>query len=250
MQVWILGCGYTGRRAARRLVAEGVAVTATTRSGEVGVPGVTPVAFDGTAPLALPEGARVLHSIPPSAGDVEALLGGAPARVVYLSSTGVYGLTPEVDETTPAAPATDAQRARLAAEERVRAGPWSTLVLRPAAIYGPDRGVHVAMRAGRYALAGDGSNITSRIHVDDLAAHCVAALRADLEGAWPVADAHPCPARELAEWCAQRFGLPPPTSRDPAELHETLRFTRRVDGSAVRAALGVELRYPSYRDAL
>ena len=74
--------------------------------------------------------------------------------------------------------------------------------------------------------------------------------RGDLEGAWPVADAHPCPARELAAWCAQRFGLPLPPSRDPADLHETLRFTRRVDGSAVRAALGVELRYPSYRDAL
>lgn len=234
-EVWILGAGYTGRRVATLLGAQGVKVVATTRSG--------PVRYEGT----VPDGVHVLHSVPPSGGIV---VGGAPARVVYISSTGVYGTISEVDANTPAAPVTEAQLRRLDEEQRVQAGPWSSLVLRPAAIYGPDRGVHTAMQAGRFALAGDGSNVTSRVHVDDLAAHCVAALRSDLEGAFPVADEHPCEAREIAAWCAERFGLPMPPSRAADELHETMRFTRRVDGSAIRAALGIALMFPSYLDAL
>jgi len=66
--------------------------------------------------------------------------------------------------------------ARLAAEGPVMAGPWSWCVLRPAAIYGPGRGAHESIRIGRWRIAGDGSNYTSRIHVDDLAALAAAAV--------------------------------------------------------------------------
>ena len=59
---------------------------------------------------------------------------------------------------------------RVDEENDVLAGPWSSLILRPAAIYGPDRGVHVSLAQGRHRMLGDGSNYISRIHVDDLAA--------------------------------------------------------------------------------
>jgi nucleoside-diphosphate-sugar epimerase len=126
----------------------------------------------------------------------------------------------------------------------------SSMVLRPAAIYGPGRGVHVSISENRYRLIGDGKNFVSRIHVDDLAAHVEEALLSDISGAWPVADEHPCTSREIAEYCAGILGVPLPGSVPAGEVHRTRRADRRVDGSAIRRALGIELLYPTYRDGI
>ena len=202
------------------------------------------------------EGTIVLHSLPvvgrPNAlwdptPRVLELLGDSPARMVYLSTTGVYGNIREVDETTAAAPVTERQRLRLAAEQAVAAGPWASLILRPAAIYGPGRGVHARLREGSFKLLGDGSNFISRIHVDDLASIVVAALFCELTGAYPAADDGPCRSREIVAFCAELLGLPLPPAVGPDELDETRRTNRRVDGGAIRRLLGVELAYPSYR---
>jgi nucleoside-diphosphate-sugar epimerase len=167
-------------------------------------------------------------------------------RTVYLSATGVYGSQSIVDERTLPTPETARTKARVAAEEAIL-GSRGGLVLRPAAIYGPGRGVHIAVREGTFRLAGDGSNFVSRIHVDDLTAHCQAALFSDLGGAWPVADEEPCTSREIAEFCTALYGGTPLRAAGPAELGETRRADRRVDGSAVRRLLNIQLRYPSYR---
>jgi len=208
---------------------------------------------------AIHPGARVLYSLPVlrtesgyrrTADVVVPLLAGRAARVVYLSTTGVYGDAHEVNETTPVSPRHERERLRVAEERTILAGPWSAMVLRPAAIYGPGRGIHESMRAGKYKLAGDGSNFISRIHVDDLAAHCVAALASGVTGAFPAADERPCPAREIAAYCAETFGLPLPGRTDTAPADDTRRSNRRVDGRAVRRLLGIELRYPTYREGL
>jgi nucleoside-diphosphate-sugar epimerase len=162
--------------------------------------------------------------------------------MVYLSTTGVYGGVRDVDENTPAA-----EHPRMEAERAVAAGPWSALILRPAAIYGPGRGIQVSMARGEFRLVGDGSNFVSRIHVDDLALHCEAALLSDLTGAYPVADEEPCESREIAGFCARLLGVPMPLSVSAAEVHDTRRADRRVDGSAIRKLLGITLRYPSYQ---
>jgi nucleoside-diphosphate-sugar epimerase len=266
----ILGCGFTGVRVARRLLERGARVIATGRKpaslADLERAGAAAVELDVAQPAhrarlaaAVPEGARVLHSIPlftlddrlqdPTPVLLEAL-GRRPARMVYLSTTGVYGDRSQVDETTLPAPVLPRQTLRVAAEQAVAAGPWSSLILRPAGIYGPGRGVHIAMQEGRYKLVGDGRNYLSRIHVADLAAIAEAALETDLRGAWPVADDHPCPAREVAAFCAALLDLPMPPSVGPEEVSETLRFDRRIDGRAIRRALGVELAYPSYREGI
>lgn len=196
----------------------------------------------------------VLHSVPSLAGggDRKLLEGlrGKAARVVYLSTTGVYGDQERVDETTPVGPRNERERARVATEEAVQAGDWETLILRPAAIYGPGRGVHVAMRAGNYRMLGDGSNYISRVHVEDLAAVAEAGLLSGLQGAYPVADRTPCPAREIAEYCAGLLGLPAPVASAVELVPETRRTNRRVDGTAIFARLGVEMRYPGYREGI
>lgn len=186
----------------------------------------------------------MLHSIPTleNARDRDFLepLKGLAKRVVYLSTTSVYGEARFVDEHTPVQPVSAPAHARVLTEQAVAGGPWESLILRPAAIYGPGRGVHVSLREGRYSLPGDGSNFVSRIHVDDLAAIVEAGLLSQLEGAFPVADAHPCTSLEMARYCASLLGEPvsgPGVSQ---------RANRQVDGSAILKALGVRLRYPSY----
>lgn len=207
----------------------------------------------------VPAGAAVLLSVPtlqlddrvfdPTPRLVEAL-DNRPSRIVYLSTSGVYGSKREVDATTPVAPQTRRQCLRVEAEEAVTKGPRPSLILRPAAIYGPGRGVHQAMREGRYKLVGKGDNYVSRIHVDDLAGHVTGALSRELEGAYPVADEEPCTSRQIAEFCANLLSLPLPESVNLEDVDETRRSDRRVDGSALREKLKIDLLYPSYRSGI
>jgi nucleoside-diphosphate-sugar epimerase len=152
-----------------------------------------------------------------------------------------------VDETTTPAPRTERDRLRLDAEQAIRAGPWSSLILRPAAIYGPGRGVHAAMAAGTYRLIEGGENFVSRIHVDDLAVIAEQALLSDLSGSFPVADEEPCRAREIAAFCAGLMGLPMPLSEPLRGTADARYADRQVNGTAIRRALGVDLLFPSYR---
>ncbi|MEP6535869.1 MAG: hypothetical protein ABJF23_11160, partial [Bryobacteraceae bacterium] len=179
-----------------------------------------------------------------------ASLRGAPSRIVYLSTTGVYGRIRDVDYHTPSNPQSRREQARVDAENAVSSGPWSSLILRPAAIYGPGRGIHVSMARGEYKLVGEGQNFVSRIHVDDLASHAVAGLLSQIEGAYPVADDHPCPAREIAQFCCELLNVPMPAETRADDVHPTRRADRRVDGSEIRRLLAVPLRYPSYRTGI
>lgn len=242
----ILGAGYTGERVARILEAAGEVVMRI-RSGDLDLS--QPESVSRLESIA-PDNCVVLHSIPslPERADAKLLeaLKGKARRIVYLSTTGVYGAARDVDEHTAIAPRSERELARAATEAAVRSGPWESLILRPAAIYGPDRGVHVAMAEGRYKLAGDGSNFISRIHVEDLARLSAAALRSSVTGAYPVADEHPCSSREIAEYCAEHFHLPPPVRGGEGEVPVSRQGNRRVDGRAIFRLLGVRLLYPSY----
>ena len=246
MNVLILGCGYTGQRVAARFIARGANVIGTHRESDIRQ-AVTP-------------GVLVLHSVPPPANVLDAL-GDAPSRVVYLSTTSVYGSARLVDENTPVDPTSQRARLRLAEEQRVAAGPWSSLILRPAAIYGPGRGIHERVLRGEPCEIGD--NFISRIHVDDLAAHVAAGLLSDVTGAYPVADEEPCTSREIVEFCASILKDAPDEqakacSTTPNYVEQALacsfnqvpgtRLTnRRVDGAAIRKLLGITLQYPSYK---
>lgn len=255
----ILGCGFTGSRVARLLAERGERVIVTTRTGRSEVAGVENVRLDSADPETLralyervPGGVRVLHSVPLAEGpsdptpELLTALYGKPQRMVYLSTTGVYGATRDVDEKTRPAPRTPRERLRVQAETAVAFAVRSSMILRPAAIYGPFRGVHASVREGKFRLWGDGSNYVSRIHVDDLAALALAALDSEATGAWPVADERPCESREIAEYCARLFSVPLPEPAPAALLSETRRANRRVDGRAVCRVLGLTLRYPAY----
>jgi nucleoside-diphosphate-sugar epimerase len=179
-----------------------------------------------------------------------AALGAKPRRLVYLSTTGVYGRIRDVDEHTVPHPQTERERLRAAAERRVLDSAFPTLVLRPAAIYGPGRGIHVSMAARSFRLAGNGENWVSRIHVDDLAELVYQSLLSNLTGTYPVADDHPSTSLDIARYCSELLQVPMPERANSSSLHETRRADRRVDGRAIRRLLGVQLRYPSYRQGI
>lgn len=248
--ILILGCGYTGSRVAALLRAKGHEVLPIRRAQ---IDFTLPSSVPDLADIA-PANCIVLHSIPSLPGSADALLLKAleqkAQRIVYLSTTGVYGAAELVDENTPVAPRNQRELARAATEVAVSSGPWQSLILRPAAIYGPGRGVHISMAQGKYSLLGEGNNFISRIHVDDLARLSAAALLSTHTGAYPVADQHPCTSREIAEYCAQHFHLPPPLSVAESQVPLSRRTNRRVDARAVFQLLGISILYPTYKEGI
>ena len=126
----IFGCGYLGRRVAERWLAAGETVYAVTRSeshaAEIAGQGLRPIVADVMQPQTLadlPVAETVLYSIgfdrtagrsirDVYVGGLAAALEALPAatgRIVYVSSTGVYGQTTgeSVDENSPCDPTRD-----------------------------------------------------------------------------------------------------------------------------------------------
>lgn len=193
----------------------------------------------------MPGAAVLIHSVPPLAEPENSGIHGLicelqPRRILYISSTGVYGAQSDVSGDTCATPNDEKGYARVQEEEWIASCPLSTsLILRSAAIYGPGRGIHVRMRNGKPLQ--DPGRIVSRIHVDDLVAILEAGIESNVTGAWPVADDSPATGAEVAAWCAKRLGMDLPDG-----LPATRTGGRRVDGKRIRELLGVVLRYSSY----
>ena len=99
----------------------------------------------------------------------------APARWVYVSTTGVYGdcAGAAFDETRPIAPASARAIRRAAAERRMRAlgatGVARVSILRAPGILAQDRLPIERLRRGTPALADADDVFTNHIHADDLA---------------------------------------------------------------------------------
>jgi nucleoside-diphosphate-sugar epimerase len=260
----LVGCGYAGTRLARALVGRSADVTITRRdpgelerlAGELGVRGVrADLAVPATLRGIVPPDAIVVCLAPPGddPGAEVRTLAAEASRLVYVSSTAVYGPGggAVVDESWPIAPATAAGRARVAAEAAL---PATAIALRVAGIHGPGRGLVDRIRAGTYRIVGDGRAHVSRVHVDDLVAAIIAAGERTVTGPINIADDDPAPIGEVADAVAARLGLPPPprvpAGAVPAEVAGMLTADRKISNRRLRDELGVELRYPSWRDGL
>jgi nucleoside-diphosphate-sugar epimerase len=246
--VIVLGLGFTGQRLARRLLQAGVPVCAAVRGIErfrdLADMGLVLIELTPETAKSLPTNALVAHLIPPVASLRPFIEEIEPRRIVYVSSTGVYGDQIEVDDQTPAHPGDERGRLRFDEESWIAGGPWSSLILRAAAIYGPGRGVHAAVREGRIPRGGV-SGVVSRIHVDDLVALIHGGLFSNLEGTFPVADDEPCSSAEIIAWCAQLWKMEEIQASNNAPA-----AGRRVDGTKIREKLGVELAYRSWKTGI
>ncbi len=253
--VVILGLGFTGERLAQRLLRRNVPVAAAVRGmrrfPELAQAGLqlSELTLDHPEVMLLPRNAVVTVLIPPlpeaeNTALREIIRQLAPKRVVYVSSTGVYGERVDVDANTAAEPNDERGRIRLEEERWMASGPWTSLILRSAAIYGPGRGVHAALREGKLPRSA-GSGVVSRIHVNDLAAIVESGIFSDIQGAWPVADDAPCSSDEIIRWCRKLLQLKPVGGR-PGPVGRGIAG-RRVDGRKIREILKIDLLYPSWQ---
>jgi nucleoside-diphosphate-sugar epimerase len=127
------------------------------------------------------------------------------------------------------------------------------VVLRVAAIYGPDRLGLARILTTMPVLAEGEANPGNRIHVDDLVKCCIAAMDCtNPEGTYNVSDGDYRSATWFAKRVARLSGLaePPEVSRleaertFPARRLSFLAESRRLDITRMRDILGVQPRDP------
>ena len=281
----IVGCGDIGLRVLP-LVLPGWRVLALTSSkarlDELRALGATPLFGNLDQPATLGRlGAladAVLHLAPPPLQGrtdprTRALLralarGGRVQRVVYGSTSGVYGdcAGAQLDETRAVAPATDRARRRVDAEAQLR---WfgrrtgaRVTVLRIPGIYASNReGGHPRERLARgtAVLAAEHDVHTNHIHADDLARACVAALyRGRPQRVLHASDDTQLLMGDYFDLAADLCGLPRPprVSREEARLTFSpmlLSFmseSRRLDNRRLKRELRLRLRYPTVAEGL
>lgn len=183
-----------------------------------------------------------------------------PSRVVYVSTSGVYGdcAGAHIDESRPLAPRTPRARRRADAERQLTA--WCAargaklVVLRAPGIYAADRLPLERLRAGRPVLREQDDVYTNHIHADDLAAIVCRALESDApEGCYNACDDTRMKMGDWLDLVADTAGLPRPPRVARAALTEVNEFmneSRRLDNTRLKHVLGFKLRYPTVHEGL
>ncbi len=276
--LFCFGLGYSAGFLAHALAAEGWRVAGTSRDEASGArlaaAGFTMHRFAPGRPLAASALAGTTHllaSVPPDAvGDpvlaahacnIAALTG--LRWIGYLSTTGVYGDRGGawVDERAALRPSGERGRRRVAAEAQ-----WLDLhrrhglpvhVFRLAGIYGPGRSALDTVREGQAQRIDKPGQVFSRIHVADIVATLRSSMAQPDPGAvYNVCADDPAPPEAVIAYACTLLGVPPPplVSFDSAVLSPMARSfyddNKRVSNRRIKEELGVELRYPSYRDGL
>ncbi|MGF6775552.1 NAD-dependent epimerase/dehydratase family protein [Paraburkholderia sp. GAS334] len=189
----------------------------------------------------------------------------APLRVVYASTTGVYGDCGGalIDETRTVQPANDRAKRRVSAEQQLRRatarGSVAATVARIPGIYAANRLPLARLEKGTPALIDADDVYTSHIHADDLAAILV---RMSTHGR-PGRVVHASDDSELKmaayfDAVADAYGLAraPRVTREQAEqilepmLLSFMRESRRLSNARMKRELRMRLRYPTVQDFL
>lgn len=188
-----------------------------------------------------------------------------PRRLVYISTSGVYGNCNGawVDEQRPIDPQSDRARRRADAERQIaqfgRTHAVRTVVLRAPGIYAAERLPLRRLHQRTPVLRAEQDVYTNHIHADDLAAMAVAALtHPDAEGVYNACDDRALPMGEWFDLLADRACLPRPpridraqaAERIPAALLSFMSESRRLVNERIKRHLGVRLRYPSVYEGL
>ncbi|WP_430420837.1 NAD-dependent epimerase/dehydratase family protein [Methylibium petroleiphilum] len=281
----VVGCGDVGQRVLAQLAGRYRVVALTSQPSRLQALralGARPLLGDLDRPATLGRlGAlapRVLHLAPPpgtgegdprTAALLQALArGGVAHRIVYGSTTGVYGDAggARFDETRAVAPATARARRRVAAEGRLR---WHgrafgvrVTLLRIPGIYATDRPGGVPRERvvrGTPVLVAHEDVYTNHIHADDLARCCIAALhRGRPQRVVHASDDTEMKMGDYFDLVADLAGLPRPPRITRAAAGEAispvgLSFmseSRRLLNRRLHDELRVALRYPTVREGL
>ena len=213
----------------------------------------------------------VIHSAPPPSqgtGDprtrnlIAVLQRGKslPRRLVYISTSGVYGDCggARVGETRRAAAASARAARRVDAERRLRrfgrqCG-CQCSILRAPGIYAGDRLPLERLHKGLPLMLHAEDSHTNHIHAEDLGRACVAALaRGGANRVYNISDDSELAMGEWFDLLADRFQLPraPRLPREevrrvvPAMQWSFMSESRRLDNTRMKRELRLRLRYPT-----
>lgn len=268
----IAGCGDVGSRLGQQLSAVGWTVYGLRRTVAQLPAGIVPVAGDlqlDTCPAAWPSGsldylvycaAATQHD---EDGYREAYVNGLrralgwlaqhgqqPKRVLFVSSSGVYGQQQGewVDETSSADAQGYSGRIMLQAEVLALNSGLPASVVRLTGIYGPGREWLLGQVRQGYRVATEPPLYGNRIHADDAAGLLAYLLQADARGValddcYIGVDDEPAPLHEVVAWLREQLGV----SHWAAEATVRRAGSKRCSNARAKA-LGWMPRYPSYRE--
>ncbi len=191
--------------------------------------------------------------------------GKLPKRLIYISTSGVYGDCGGawVSETTPLNATSSRALRRADAELQIRS--WAkhnqvhTSILRVPGIYAADRLPLSRIQQGLPGIIDREDSYTNHIHADDLARICVAALRHGKPcRVYHASDGSQLKMGEYFDQVADSSGLPrvPRLSRAVAQgiLSEAMlsfmNESRRLTNSRMKKELKIKLFYPTVLDTL
>jgi nucleoside-diphosphate-sugar epimerase len=181
------------------------------------------------------------------------------ARLIYISTTGVYGQHHGdwVNEETSCEPTREGGQVALAAEQLLLAHALGqrSIRLRLAGLYGPGRVPRRAELAVGQPIAAPRDGYLNLIHIDDAVEAVLAAerLRVPPPRLYVVSDGQPPLRSDYFAEVARLAGGPPPTFVEPSvdsPSAERAAGDKRVDSARMLAELNLWLRYPSYREGL
>ena len=273
----IIGCGDIARRAIPLLSGHFnlyALVRDPARAAALRAMGVTPVIGDLDQRRSLRRLAGlaqvVLHLAPPDTrgeqdGRTRNLLavlgqGTLPRRMVYISTSGVYGDCggARVSETQPLRAQTARARLRVSAERQIRT--WAArnrvhaALLRVPGIYAAERLPLDRLRAGLPAILAAEDGYSNHIHADDLAHILVAALRhARPNRVYHAVDDDEMKMGDYFDAVADAHGLPRPPRLSRAGVRQQvsplmwsfMNESRRLRNDRMKRELKVQLRYPA-----
>jgi len=175
-------------------------------------------------------------------------------QYVYLSTTGVYGVTDGsiVTEQTQTNPISASGLARLNVENFLREIYKSKLnILRLSAIYGKDRGVINSLKSGRYPLVGNGERFTNRIHVQDIVLAILKIMDNPKFDIVNLKDGDNLTQKELVKYFVDKFEYPNPKgiSLEGVKISGMLSLlsNQQIDNKRLLELVG-SLRFKSIKD--
>ena len=269
LTLYCAGYGYSAAALAERLIPQGWRVLGTTsnedKQRQMAAIGAEAVAWPPRAED-LAQATHLLVSAGPSeAGEptlnaARDLIEAAEFQWVgYLSTTGVYGDHQGgwVDEDTALTPATKRGELRVMAETAWRELDLPLHIFRLAGIYGPGRGPFSKVRKGTARRILKPNQVFSRIHRDDIASALEASIaQPNPVRAYNLCDDMAAPPQDVIAYAAELLGVAPPplTPIEDVEMSPMAASfyaeSKRVSNTRLREELGVDLKYPTYREGL
>lgn len=280
-RMFFFGYGYTAASLAKTLREEGWEMAGTTRNKDnvnaMWAQGVEPHVWSGEAPLEAPgrimkNVTHVLHSLPPGPrGDMvlkhhHKLIKSMAPRIKwygYISTISVYGDThgEAAAETYEPNPTLRRAKIRLRVEKRHqqlhKKFNLPLHIFRAGAIYGPGRSAIERINKGQRQIIHKENNMSSRIHVDDLAQIVHASITNPNPGSiYNCVDDVPTNMTEPIRYVYDLLGKEKPPVVDyedvredlPEKLNSFYTEQRLISNAKIKSELGITLKYPSYKE--